>query len=260
MLQLAMATTGDSATEAARRRRIVVVLGAVIVGHAGLLVWALTARDTRVERTVEAPLVVATLLRAEPEAVAPVSPVAPAVPAVPAPAAAVAAPQVVHPPVRSKPLPQPRLKQPRGTGSPAANVPNVASPSRDTSPGPAAVPLAATPSPAAPATNASASGAERTIPASNTPKSVSHVDCDIPKPDYPDLSKRRNESGTAIIRFVVGLSGQIETAQLEKSSGYPRLDDAALAAIHAGVCQPYRENGEAVRAAYSQSFVFGLTE
>jgi periplasmic protein TonB len=263
MLQLAMATTGDSATGAAWRRRIVVVLCAVIVGHAGLLGWALTTRDTRVERTVEAPLVVATLLRAEPEAVAPVAPVAPViVPAVPAPAAAVAAPQVVHPAVRSKPLPQPRLKQPRSTGSPAPSVPNVPSPSRDTapSPGPAADPLAAAPSPAAPATNASASAAERTIPASSTPKSVSHVNCDIPKPDYPDVSKRRSESGTAIIRFVVGLSGQIETAQLEKSSGYPRLDDAALAAIHAGVCQPYRENGDAVRAAYSQSFVFGLTE
>jgi protein TonB len=98
------------------------------------------------------------------------------------------------------------------------------------------------------------------VPASSTPKSVSHVDCGIPKPDYPDVSKRRNESGTAIVRFVVGLSGHIETAQLQKSSGYPRLDDAALAAIHAGVCQPYRENGEAVRAAYSQSFVFGLTD
>jgi protein TonB len=96
--------------------------------------------------------------------------------------------------------------------------------------------------------------------ATGAPKTVSHVDCDIPRPDYPDMSKRRNESGTAIVRFVVGLGGQIETAQLQKSSGYARLDEAALAAIHAGVCQPYRENGEAVRAAYSQSFVFGLTE
>jgi protein TonB len=98
------------------------------------------------------------------------------------------------------------------------------------------------------------------VPALGTPKTVAHVDCDIPKPDYPDVSKRRNESGTAIIRFVVGLGGQIEAAQLQKSSGYSRLDDAALAAIHAGVCQPYRENGEVVRAAYSQSFVFGLTQ
>lgn len=256
MLQLAMTTTRYSAIDATRRRRIGVVLGAVIAAHAGLLIWALAARDRTVERTVEAPTIVAALLRDEPDAIAPV------VPAVPAPAAVVAAPQAEHPPVRSKPLPQPRLKQTPSTAVPAPSVPNVPSPSRDTapSPGPVAPPIAAAPSPAAPATNASATTAERTVPASSTPKSVSHVDCDIPTPDYPGISKRRNESGTAVIRFVVGLSGHIETAQLQKSSGYPRLDDAALAAIHAGVCQPYRENGEAVRAAYSQSFVFGLTD
>lgn len=247
-----MATAGDTTIDAARRRRIVVVLGAVIAAHAGLLVWALATRERTVERPVEARTIVARLLRDEPVTVAPV------VPAVPAPAAVVAAPQAEHAPVRSQPLPKPRLKQPRSTAVP---VPSLPSP-RDTapSPGPAAAPIAATPSPAAPATNASASAAEHTVPATGAPKTVSHVDCDIPKPDYPDMSKRRNESGTTIIRFVVGLGGQIETAQLQKSSGYSRLDDAALAAIHAAVCQPYRENGEAVRAAYSQSFVFGLTE
>jgi protein TonB len=253
MLELAMATAGDTAIDAERRRRIVVVVGVVIAAHAGLLVWALATRDRTVERTVEAPTIVARLLRDEPEAVAPV------VPAVPAPAAVVAAPQTLHPPVRSQPLPRPRLKQPR---SAALRVPGAQAPSGETAPapGPAAPPIAAAPPLVAPATNPSASATERTVPALGPPKTVSHVDCDIPKPDYPDLSMRRNESGTAIIRFVVGLGGQIETAQLQKSSGYSRLDDAALAAIHAGVCQPYRENGEAVRAAYSQSFVFGLTQ
>ena len=258
MLQLAMATTGHTAIDAARRRRIVVVLGAVIAAHAGLLMWASAVRDRTVERTVEAPLIVAALLRDEPAAIAP------AAPAAPAPAAVVAAPQIEHPPVRSKPMPQPRLKQPRSAAAPVPTIPAAPSPSpsRDTAaaPGPVAPPVAAAPSPAAPATNASATASGRTASASGTPKSVSHVDCDIPKPDYPDVSKRRSESGTAIVRFVVGLSGHIETAQLQKSSGYPRLDEAALAAIHAGVCQPYRENGEAVRAAYSQSFVFGLTD
>jgi periplasmic protein TonB len=256
MLELAMATAGDTAIDAARRRRIVVVLGVVIAAHAGLLVWALAARDRTVERTVEARTIVARLLRDEPEAVASV------VPAVPAPAAVVAAPQTLHRPVRSKPLPQPRLKQPRSTAVHVPSVPGVQAPSGETAPAPgaAAPPVAAAPLLATPATNSSASATERTVPALGTPKTVSHVDCDIPRPDYPDVSKRRNESGTAIIRFVVGLSGQIETAQLQKSSGYPRLDDAALAAIHAGVCQPYRENGEAVRAAYSQSFVFALTQ
>ncbi|WP_434115494.1 energy transducer TonB [Paraburkholderia caffeinilytica] len=253
-----MATTGYTAIDAARRRRVVVALGAVIAAHAGLLVWALAVRDRTVERTVEEPTIVAALLRDEPAAIAPV---------VPAPAAVSAAPQAGHPPVRSKPLPQPRLKAPSSAAAPGlTTAPLSRDMTRETtpSPGPAAPPVAAEPSPATsaatPAATASATAAGRTVPATSTPRSVSHIDCDIPKPDYPDISKRRNESGTAIVRFVVGLSGRIETAQLQKSSGYPRLDDAALAAIHGGTCQPYRENGEAVRAAYSQSFVFGLTD
>lgn len=254
MLERAMATAGYSANNAAWRSRSVLALSAVIAAHVGLLVWVSAARDKTVERTVEAPPIIAMLLKDESAVVAP------ATPDVPAPAAVVAAPQTTQPPVRSK-APPPRPK-PARSAAPAAGVPATPSPSRDMahSPEPVAAPIAATPVPAAPATIASAAAAERTAPASSTPKSVSHVDCDIPKPDYPDVSKRRSESGTAVVRFVVGLTGHIETAQLQKSSGYPRLDDAALAAIHAGVCQPYRENGEVVRAAYSESFVFGLTE
>ncbi len=258
MLQLAMATTGDSDIDAARRRRIGLALAIVLAAHAGLLVWALAARDRPVERIAEERTIVASLLRNEPE---PVAPAVPTMPSVPAPAAANAVPQSAHPPLRSKPVAQP-LPRPNLPRSKAALAPSAPSPSRDTAPSPqtAAPPVAAEPTPAAPATNPATSAAEPKASASSTPKSVSHVDCNIPKPDYPDISKRRSESGTAIVRFVVGLSGRIETVQLEKSSGYTRLDDAALAAIHAGVCQPYRENGEALRAAYSQSFVFGLTE
>ncbi len=107
---------------------------------------------------------------------------------------------------------------------------------------------------------ATAPAIERPALALSAPKNVSHVDCNIAKPDYPDPSKRRGENGTAIVRFVVGLTGRIENIQLQKSSGYPRLDDAALGAIHASECQPYTENGEAIRAAYSQLFVFALPE
>ncbi|SEE90787.1 outer membrane transport energization protein TonB [Burkholderia sp. WP9] len=259
MLERAMATAGYTAIDTASRRRIVMALGAVIAAHAGLLGWVLATRDRTVERTVEATPIVAMLLRDDSQVLAPVEPVEPVQPAVPAAAAAVAAPQAAQPAVRSKLLPQPHPKPPRASAAPAPSVP---SPSGDSSrsPAPVAAPIAAAPSPAAPAANASATAGERTVPASSTPRSVSHVDCAIPKPDYPEVSKRRGESGTAIVRFVVGLSGHIETAQVQRSSGYPRLDDAALAAIHAGACQPYRENGEAVRAAYSESFIFGLAE
>ena len=92
------------------------------------------------------------------------------------------------------------------------------------------------------------------------PKNVSHVECNIAKPDYPPLSRRRGETGTAYVKFVVGLTGKLDSIELKKSSGFSRLDDAALAAVHASACKPYLENGQPVRAATSQPFDFSLTD
>ena len=107
-----------------------------------------------------------------------------------------------------------------------------------------------------PAAAAPAQG--KPVMAMSAPKNVSHLDCRIVQPDYPMLSKRRGETGTAYVRFVVGLTGQIENIELKKSSGYSRLDDSALAAMRDSSCKPYLENGEPVRAAYTQPFDFSL--
>jgi periplasmic protein TonB len=250
MLQVAMANPEHPAIVATRHRRAVFVLGAVIGAHLLLLALALTSHDITLERPVEPRTITALLLspEPEPETATPAPPAAPAAVTPPTPP--------VRPAVRVKPSPAPRPRVPRSVAAPAPVAPsqNAAPPAATQ-----AAPAPAIPSPATPMA-ASAPAAERAMPASSAPKNVSHIDCTIPKPDYPDISKRRSESGTAIVRFVVGLGGGIETVQLQKSSGYTRLDEAALAAIHASVCRPYSENGTAVRAAYSQPFVFGLTD
>jgi protein TonB len=92
------------------------------------------------------------------------------------------------------------------------------------------------------------------------PKNVAHLDCKITQPDYPRVSRLRGESGTAYVSFVVGLTGRIENIALNKSSGFDRLDDAAVAAMHDSTCKPYLENGEPVRAAYTQPFAFSLQD
>jgi len=92
------------------------------------------------------------------------------------------------------------------------------------------------------------------------PKNVSHLECNIAKPDYPSLSKRRGETGTAYVKFVVGLTGKLESIELKKSSGFSRLDDAALDAVRASSCKPYLENGQPIRAAYNQPFAFSLDD
>jgi protein TonB len=92
------------------------------------------------------------------------------------------------------------------------------------------------------------------------PKNVAHLSCNIAQPDYPSMSRRRGETGTAVIRLTVGLSGKIENVTLQKSSGSSRLDDAALEAVRGSACSPYKENGEAIRATATVPFVFSLND
>ena len=114
--------------------------------------------------------------------------------------------------------------------------------------------------PPAAAPGASGTPGSRETIAIAAPKHVDHADCRIVKPAYPELSKRRDETGTATVRFVIGTTGAIDTVTLVKSSGFARLDDAAVQALRESTCQPYVENGAPIRASYVQAFTFGLDD
>lgn len=182
----------------------------------------------------------------------------------PAPVAAPVALQSIAPPPPKPTPPVPHVKpkvQPRPTPvakSTPAPLPEAAAPSPvapaaadPTPPAPAA--------PAAPATPAAPAIGRQTMEIA-APKNVSHVECNMLTPDYPAISRRRGEIGTASVSFVVGLTGKLENIALKKSSGYDRLDEAALDAVRASTCKPYMENGEPVRAAYTQPYNFGLKD
>jgi protein TonB len=64
-----------------------------------------------------------------------------------------------------------------------------------------------------------------------------------PKPVYPPLSKRLNEQGTVLIRVLVGADGLPQQARVARSSGYERLDQAALAAVQAWRFVPGKRAG-----------------
>lgn len=49
--------------------------------------------------------------------------------------------------------------------------------------------------------------------------------------DYPPESLRLNETGTTRIRFAVNAEGKLESASVVKSSGFPRLDEAAISKL-----------------------------
>ncbi|HZZ05075.1 energy transducer TonB, partial [Paraburkholderia sp.] len=127
------------------------------------------------------------------------------------------------------------------------------------SPTPVAAADPTPPAPAAPPAQAAPAVGRPTMEII-APKNVSHIDCNMVTPEYPSLSRRRGETGTAYVKFVVGLTGKLENIELKKSSGFNRLDDAAVAAAHASACKPYLENGQPIRAAYTQPYNFNLND
>jgi protein TonB len=51
------------------------------------------------------------------------------------------------------------------------------------------------------------------------------------KPEYPALSRRREEQGSVMLRFLIGTDGNVLESQIAQSSGFARLDEAARAAL-----------------------------
>lgn len=52
-----------------------------------------------------------------------------------------------------------------------------------------------------------------------------------PKPMYPGLSRRLQEEGTVVLKVYVSPQGTPERVELNKSSGYARLDESALKTV-----------------------------
>jgi protein TonB len=77
-------------------------------------------------------------------------------------------------------------------------------------------------------------------------------------PDYPRLSMRMNEQGKVVLHVELEEDGGIVNAQVKTSSGFARLDAAALAAVKTWRCKPVIRNGVAVHAVALQPFNFML--
>jgi periplasmic protein TonB len=51
------------------------------------------------------------------------------------------------------------------------------------------------------------------------------------RPQYPPMSKRLNEQGKVVVRALIGTDGTASQASIKSSSGFDRLDQAALATV-----------------------------
>jgi protein TonB len=160
----------------------------------------------------------------------------------PAPAAP---PKPLPPPpsARIPPPPQPTLPliAPDPTPAPAQLVAQALPPP------PSAAPAAPVEVPPAPAPSL-----PRTIP----PSAIQYIV--PPAPVYSRISAKMRESGKAVVRVFIDEGGLPRNVQLASSTGFARLDDAALAAVRNCRFKPYLENGLAVAAWASIPIEFEL--
>ena len=79
-----------------------------------------------------------------------------------------------------------------------------------------------------------------------------------PRPAYPLAARRRGDQGTVLIRVVVTADGLAANVNVEKTSGHPSLDEAALTAVKSWRFVPARQGGQAIESPYVVPVVFKL--
>lgn len=92
------------------------------------------------------------------------------------------------------------------------------------------------------------------------PRTIGRVDYlgRHPQPVYPRASQRRGERGRVVLRVLISPEGRVLSADVRQSSGYGRLDDAAVDAMRGTRFRPYTENGVAYKALVDIPFDFVL--
>jgi len=78
------------------------------------------------------------------------------------------------------------------------------------------------------------------------------------KPEYPVASRRLEEEGTVNLRFLVGVDGKVLQAEVVKSSGFRRLDEAARAGLSKCQFKPATVNGHPEQAWATMSYTWRL--
>ncbi len=79
-----------------------------------------------------------------------------------------------------------------------------------------------------------------------------------PAPRYPSLSRRFGEQGRVLLDVYILPDGTVGEIRLNTSSGFARLDEAALAAVRHWRFVPARRGDEAIPYWYVQPITFSL--
>lgn len=203
-----------SGDEFKRRGRKLAPMAAIVVGHAVMFYLAYSGMLRTVTHAILPQVVNVTFVAApEPLKAPPPPKVVPLVP--PKQTFVPPLPQVnivQTEPTITLPPPQPRASDP---------APAVAAPAAAVAP----------PAPAQP----------------SAPKTVSGVEyVRAPQPVYPSISRRMGETGTVMLRVLIGEKGTAEQVTIQKSSGSSNLDEAGRQAVLRALYKPHVEDGKAI--------------
>lgn len=132
------------------------------------------------------------------------------------------------------------------------NLPPLPDVAIDVRPAPAiAHSKAASAGSAPPATGDAGPPVAQRADAATEPAYVQHVEyAQFEPPVYPPLSRRLGEQGLVVVRVHIDETGRPVEVAVSISSGFPRLDEAAVRAVRAARFRP-RVDGNRARPAYA---------
>jgi len=220
-------TSSTSSSPYAQRqrnpRKHLASIAGVLVLH-GLLLWALQSGLAQKVVKITEVKVVAMLL----------SDNVPTPPAPPPPTPTPPPPKTPPPPAAA-PMPTPTITTPSITvpSAPPIQAPVVTAPP-------------APPAPSAPPAPAIRTGATLQAGAS------------CAKPDYPSASRRLEEEGTVTLKFLISADGRVLQAEIEKSSGFNRLDEAARNALSKCQFRPGTVDGKPEQSSATMKYTWRL--
>jgi periplasmic protein TonB len=77
---------------------------------------------------------------------------------------------------------------------------------------------------------------------------------------YPPVSRRLSEQGTALVKYVISDTGEVTSASVQKSSGYARLDEAAVQCVRDWRFKPATQGGRPIAVSSQANIIYRLTE
>jgi len=227
--------------------KAVLAIAVVMIAHLALLSLMIGQSPEITQQTVQPPVIQGMLVTATPPAKLEPTP-APPKKVTPRP----------QPKPEPKPKPEPLVQQQQAETAPAiieAPPPAPAEPEETTpaeieqQPEPITEPIAAQPTEAPPL---------ETVMTEVVPPRVDAYQHNNPPPKYPRLSKRLREEGTVLVQLLINKNGTVNEVEIKVSSGYPRLDKAAMKAVKQWRYTPASQGNKTIAYRYEQPVHFSM--